>query len=50
MKVFQGGFDGHIRQNTAERYSPNANQWLPIPSMHAQRSGLLFSAVIDYHN
>ncbi|CAF4620816.1 unnamed protein product, partial [Rotaria magnacalcarata] len=34
-----GGFDGHSRQNTAERYSPKSNQWLPIPPMHSQRSG-----------
>jgi kelch-like protein 10 len=33
-----GGFDGHIRQNTAERYLPSKNQWSMIPSMNHQRS------------
>ena len=33
-----GGFDGHVRQNTAERYTPNNNQWSLIAPMNQQRS------------
>ena len=33
-----GGFDGHVRQNTAERYTPRTNQWSMIPPMNQQRS------------
>lgn len=33
-----GGFDGHIRQNTAERYLASKNQWSLIHPMHHQRS------------
>ena len=33
-----GGFDGHIRQNSAERYTPNTNQWSLITPMNQQRS------------
>ena len=33
-----GGFDGHVRQNTAERYTPKANQWSLITPMNHQRS------------
>lgn len=33
-----GGFDGHFRQNTAERYTPENNQWSMIQPMHQQRS------------
>ncbi|XP_008934932.1 PREDICTED: kelch-like protein 10, partial [Merops nubicus] len=33
-----GGFDGHVRLNTAERYEPETNQWTMIPSMHERRS------------
>ena len=33
-----GGFDGHIRQNTAEKYTPTKNQWSLIAPMTQQRS------------
>lgn len=33
-----GGFDGTIRQNTAELYNPEDNQWSRIAPMHYQRS------------
>ncbi len=33
-----GGFDGHVRQNTAERYTPECNQWSMISPMNHQRS------------
>ena len=33
-----GGFDGHVRQNTAERYTPQTNQWSLIAPMNHQRS------------
>ena len=33
-----GGFDGHVRQNTAERYEPASNQWSFIAPMTHQRS------------
>jgi len=33
-----GGYDGHVRQNTAERYTPKANQWSLITPMNHQRS------------
>ena len=33
-----GGFDGHVRQNTAERYTPSTNQWTLLAPMHHQRS------------
>ena len=33
-----GGFDGHVRQNTAERYTPKNNQWSLIAPMNMQRS------------
>ena len=33
-----GGSDGHTRQNTAERYDKNRNQWSLIQPMHQQRS------------
>lgn len=33
-----GGYDGHNRQNTAERYYPQKNQWSLIHPMNHQRS------------
>ena len=33
-----GGYDGHVRQNTAERYTPKSNQWSLITPMNHQRS------------
>lgn len=33
-----GGFDGHNRQNSAERYNPQTNQWTLIAPMNLQRS------------
>ena len=33
-----GGYDGHHRQNTVERYSPATNQWSMVVPMHMQRS------------
>ncbi len=33
-----GGFDGHERQNTAERYNLKTNQWSLIQPMNHQRS------------
>lgn len=33
-----GGYDGQVRQNTAERYLPSKNQWSLIASMHNRRS------------
>ena len=33
-----GGFDGHVRQNTAEKYTPDTNQWSLITPMNHQRS------------
>ena len=33
-----GGYDGHVRQNTAERYTPKTNQWSLITPMNHQRS------------
>ena len=33
-----GGFDGHVRQNTAERYNTETNQWSFISPMVQQRS------------
>lgn len=33
-----GGFDGHTRHNTAERYTPSDNQWRQLPPMRFQRS------------
>lgn len=33
-----GGYDGHVRQNTAERYTPRSNQWSLITPMNHQRS------------
>ncbi|KAL1006461.1 hypothetical protein UPYG_G00072690 [Umbra pygmaea] len=33
-----GGFDGHARLNTAERFEPDSNQWTRIAPMAEQRS------------
>jgi kelch-like protein 10 len=33
-----GGYDGHHRQNTAERYDHRTNQWSLIAPMIMQRS------------
>lgn len=33
-----GGFDGHLRQNTAEKYDIETNQWTMIANMYNQRS------------
>lgn len=33
-----GGYDGHHRQNTAEKYNYKYNQWSLIASMNVQRS------------
>lgn len=33
-----GGYDGHNRLNTVERYNPRTNQWSVIPPMNMQRS------------
>jgi kelch-like protein 10 len=33
-----GGFNGHVRQNTAEKYLLETNQWSAICPMHVQRS------------
>ena len=33
-----GGYDGHHRQNTAEKYDYRTNQWTLIAPMNAQRS------------
>ena len=33
-----GGYDGHHRQSTAERYNYKTNQWSLIASMNVQRS------------
>ena len=33
-----GGFDGHVRLNTVERFNPVTNQWKYIMPMHFQRS------------
>lgn len=33
-----GGYNGHRRQNTAERYDVAQNQWTLIASMHSPRS------------
>ncbi|CAK9303911.1 unnamed protein product [Gordionus sp. m RMFG-2023] len=33
-----GGFDGHARLNTTERYDPKCNQWSPLLPMNHQRS------------
>ena len=33
-----GGYDGTVRQNTAERYDPITNQWSLIAPMQHQRS------------
>jgi kelch-like protein 10 len=33
-----GGYDGSIRQSSAEKYSPELNQWTLIADMNAQRS------------
>ena len=40
-----GGFDGHVRQNTAERYTPATNQWSLIAPMQHQRSDASASAL-----
>ena len=29
-----GGYDGHHRQNTVERYNPRSNQWSMVEPMH----------------
>lgn len=33
-----GGYDGHNRLNTVERYNPKTNQWTVISPMNMQRS------------
>ena len=33
-----GGFDGHVRQNSVERYNPDTNQWSLVQPMNHQRS------------
>lgn len=33
-----GGYDGHHRQNTAERYNFKTNQWTLVAPMNMQRS------------
>lgn len=33
-----GGYDGHHRQNTAERFNHRTNQWSLVAPMNAQRS------------
>lgn len=33
-----GGYDGHNRLNTVERYNPKTNQWSVITPMNMQRS------------
>ncbi|GFO21309.1 kelch-like protein 10 [Plakobranchus ocellatus] len=33
-----GGFDGHVRQNSVERFTKETNQWSMIRPMHHQRS------------
>ncbi|PVD31130.1 hypothetical protein C0Q70_10408 [Pomacea canaliculata] len=33
-----GGFDGHVRQNSVERYNPATNQWSLVQPMNHQRS------------
>lgn len=33
-----GGYDGHTRLNTVERYDPKTNQWILVASMNRQRS------------
>ena len=33
-----GGYDGQVRQNTAERYTPKHNQWSLVTPMNHQRS------------
>lgn len=33
-----GGYNGHHRQNTAEKYDHVSNQWTTIAPMHVQRS------------
>lgn len=33
-----GGYDGHNRLNTVERYNPKTNQWTVITPMNMQRS------------
>ena len=38
MIYAMGGFDGHVRQSTAERYQPKKNQWSLVSPMRHQRS------------
>ncbi|KAJ3583109.1 hypothetical protein NHX12_034454 [Muraenolepis orangiensis] len=33
-----GGYDGHTRLNSVERYEPDSNQWSLVASMHEHRS------------
>lgn len=33
-----GGYDGHSRQKTVERYDTKKNQWTMVAQMHLQRS------------
>ena len=40
-----GGYDGHNRQNTAERYQPRTNQWSLVQPMNHQRSDASASAL-----
>lgn len=38
MVYAMGGYDGHHRQNTAEKYNYRTNQWSLIAPMNVQRS------------
>lgn len=38
MIFAMGGYDGHHRQNTAEKYDHKSNQWTLIAPMNMQRS------------
>lgn len=38
MIFAMGGYDGHNRQSTAEKYDPATNQWTLLPNMNVARS------------
>ena len=44
-----GGYDGHVRQNTAERYTPKSNQWSLITPMNHQRSDASATTLNSQH-
>lgn len=47
LVTLSGGFNGVSRMNTGEKYSPETNQWTPVPDMYTTRSNFAVEVIDD---